>query len=516
MCRRSAYAYKMVTDDEDVDAGVVDLDLLRRNRDDMVFTRWLFVRCLAVVSFVAFLSFYLQFPGLIGEEGVLPLADYLSRMGEAGLSFLNLPTLSWFLPSETGVALLSFGGMLLSILLFFGVAPPLVLFLLWLFYLSLTVDGRIFTSYQWDMLLLETLFVSILLAPHNALPRLRRNVEVESPSWLSVLLLRLVLFKLVFLSGLGKVAGSAWTDLTAMTYHYWTQPLPTPLAWYAAKLPPSVHGLTTLLVLVVEILVPVLIFAPRRYRIGAAYVLAGFQVIIMLTGNYAFFNVLTIVLCVLLLDDRHLRWLRERIPRRSVPQPSGDRSLFDDVVVLLVVFLMIVNAFVLVDFFVPTTSPEPVDTTVKTASTFGVANSYGLFTKMTQSRHELVVQGSVDGETWKTYGFRYKPDEPDEPPPVVAPHQPRLDWQMWFASIDDGNERWLRRLLSRLLRDSDDVERLFAHDPFEDTDEGPRFARVLRYEYRFTTHEQRSRTGRWWNRSEPTVYMGPVSVEDPS
>jgi uncharacterized membrane protein YphA (DoxX/SURF4 family) len=375
----------------------------------------------------------------------------------------------------------------------------------------LTVDGRIFTSYQWDMLLLETLFVTILLAPHNALPRLRQ--KVEPPSWPSVLLLRLVLFKLVFLSGLGKVAGSTWTDLTAMKYHYWTQPLPTPLAWYAAKLPPSVHGLTTLLVLVVEVAVPALIFAPRRYRIRAAYVLAGFQVAITLTGNYAFFNVLTIVLCLLLLDDRHLGGLRERIPRRLLPQSSGDRSLFNDAAVLIVVVLVVVNAFVFVEFFAPS-KPEPIDTTVNAASTFGVANSYGLFTKMTKSRHELVVQGSVDGETWRTYGFRYKPDDPDEPPPLVAPHQPRLDWQMWFASLDDGNERWLRRLLRGLLRDSDDVEGLFAHDPFEDSEEGPRFVRVLRYEYRFTTYEERSRTGRWWNRSEPTVYMGPVSVED--
>lgn len=502
----------MATDEEDV--GAVGLDLLRRKRDDMVFTRWLFVRCLAAVSFVAFLSFYPQFPGLIGDEGVLPLADYLSRMGDSGLSFLDLPTLSWFLPSETGVAFLAVVGMFLSVLLFFGVASPLVLFLLWLFYLSLTVDGRIFMSYQWDMLLLETLFASILLAPRNLLPRLRQ--KVEPPSWLSVLLLRLVLFKLIFLSGLGKVAGSTWTDLTAMTYHYWTQPLPTPLAWYAAKLPPSVHGLTTFLVLVVEVAVPVLIFAPRRYRLGAAYVLAGFQVAIILTGNYAFFNVLTIVLCVLLLDDRHLSGLRERLPRRLLPEPSGDRSLLNDVAVSLVVVLMVVNAFVFVEFFAPSANLGPVDTTVETASTFGVANSYGLFTKMTKSRHELVVQGSVDGETWKTYGFRYKPDDPNEPPPLVAPHQPRLDWQMWFASLDDGNERWLRRLLGGLLRDSEDVERLFAHDPFEDTEEGPRFARILRYEYSFTTHEQRSHTGRWWNRSEPSVYMGPVSLEDPS
>jgi len=505
----------MATDeeDEDMDENVdaIDLDILRRKRDDMVFTRWLFVRCLAVVSFVAFLSFYLQFPGLIGDEGVLPLADYLSRMGEAGLSFLDLPTLSWFLPSETGVALLSFGGMFLSVLLFFGVAPPLVLFLLWLFYLSVTVDGRIFMSYQWDMLLLETLFVTMFLAPRNFLPRLRQ--KVEPPSWLSVLLLRLVLFKLVFMSGLGKVAGLAWTNLTAMNYHYWTQPLPTPLAWYAAKLPPSVHGLTTFLVLVVEVAVPVLVFAPRRYRIGAAYVLAGFQVAIILTGNYAFFNFLTIVLCVLLLDDRHLGSLRERLPQQLLPKPSRDTSSLNDLVVSLVVVLVVVNAFVFVDFLAPS-NPEPVDTTVKAASTFGVANSYGLFTKMTRSRHELVVQGSVDGETWRTYGFRYKPDDPKEPPPVVAPHQPRLDWQMWFASLNDGDERWLRRLLRGLLRDSDDVEELFAHDPFEDTDERPRFARVLRYEYRFTTHEERSRTGRWWNRSEPTVYMGPVSIED--
>jgi hypothetical protein len=123
------------------------------------------------------------------------------------------------------------------------------------------------------------------------------------------------------------------------------------------------------------------------------------------------------------------------------------------------------------------------ETIAESIAPFRIANRYGLFAVMTTTRPEIIVEGSEDGTTWLPYEFKYKPGDVRRRPAWVAPHQPRLDWQMWFTALaEDDTEPWFQRFIDRLLEASPDVLRLLRHDPFEGR--RPRFvrARLMRYQ----------------------------------
>jgi hypothetical protein len=128
---------------------------------------------------------------------------------------------------------------------------------------------------------------------------------------------------------------------------------------------------------------------------------------------------------------------------------------------------------------------------------YRVFNMYHVFPTMTTERIELVVSGSIDGTEWRQYRFAYKPEALDRQPQLVMPHQPRLDWQMWFVPLHPKHLPWFEEFLYALLQNSPDVTALLAHDPFPD--QAPRYIKVDAYRYTFTTPEQREQTGRWWN-----------------
>ena len=140
-------------------------------------------------------------------------------------------------------------------------------------------------------------------------------------------------------------------------------------------------------------------------------------------------------------------------------------------------------------------------------------NGYGLFRVMTKSRPEIIIEGSADGNEWLPYEFRWKPGALERAPRWVAPHQPRLDWQMWFAAL--GNYRqnpWFVSLLERLLRNTPAVTRLLERNPFPETP--PRYIRARLYEYRFTTWAEHRATGNWWKREESGEYLPAISLEN--
>jgi hypothetical protein len=142
---------------------------------------------------------------------------------------------------------------------------------------------------------------------------------------------------------------------------------------------------------------------------------------------------------------------------------------------------------------------------------FCIVNRYGLFAVMTNPRLEIVVEGSDDGEQWKEYEFKYKPGDVNRPPPWVEPHQPRLDWQMWFAALGSyQNNRWFMNLSVRLLQGSQDVLDLLGKDPFGG--KPPRFVRAVLYEYHFTDAATRSRSGAWWKREAKGLYLPQISL----
>ncbi|OGW83881.1 MAG: hypothetical protein A2Z83_00630 [Omnitrophica bacterium GWA2_52_8] len=478
-------------------------------------TRWIFLRGLALIYFAAFASLAVQIAGLIGNEGIAPAGDFLrfvhQKLG-AG-AYWRVPSLAWLSPTNILYVGLCAAGAVLALCLFLGFSPAPLLSLVWIFYLSIVSVGGPFLSFQWDNLLLEAGFLAIFLAPFHIFPE---SMTRSKPSGAVRFLFQCLLFRLMFSSGMVKLASGdySWKNLSALVYHYETQPLPTFLSWYVHQAPEIFHRITAGLVFFVEIAVPFFIFAPRRIRYAAAWTLIAFQAAVMLTGNYTFFNLLTILLCMLLFDDRCWPgWIRrfanlgtdmakkKRMPAQW-PRPV----------------IVIVTCFILTLSFPPLLSvsryrgewPDWIKTLVRATQPFHIVNGYGLFAVMTKERSEIIIEGSSDRIHWKAYEFHYKPQRPDKAPQFVAPHQPRLDWQMWFAALGNYQQNpWFIVLCRRLMDNSPAVLRLLKTNPFPD--EPPLYIRAMYYRYRFTDPETRRKTGAWWDRQGKGMYMPVVS-----
>src|SRR5436190_1726903 len=528
----------------------------RHRRTSSIFTRLLwgkdvrqstyfesrswFLRSLGGIYLIAFLSLWMQLDGLIGERGILPVAEYLPAAREhlGGQALFLLPTLCWLSSSDAFLHFLCSAGAIASVLLMAGLMPAVSLILLFVFYLSLTIAGQTFLSFQWDILLLETGFLAIFLAPACWRVGGDRDVAV---SRVGHFLLKLLLFKLMFMSGVvkltsgddswGWIDGSFhWSALTALDYHYWTQPLPTVFAWWADKSPEWFKHFSVGFCLLVEIIVPFFIWAPRRLRHIAGAFLILLQVLIALTGNYCFFNLLTIALCLLLIDDAVWDRKRSSVGRDAVepsdlPPPIGNPGSTASrptvwarapriISVSALIVLLPINAMIIFSAFKPGTPwPRLLAKLGDWVEPFRIVNGYGLFRIMTKSRPEIVLEGSADGVDWLPYEFNWKPGDVNQPPHWVAPHQPRLDWQMWFAAL--GNYRqnpWLGGLAMGLLQDNPDVTGLFAHNPFPENP--PRYLRATLYDYHFTSSAERRATGAWWKRERVGEYFPAVSLRN--
>jgi lipase maturation factor 1 len=364
----------------------------------------------------------------------------------------------------------------------------------------------VFYGYQWDALLLETTLLAIFIAPWSWAPLWTRTEPSRAARWL----LWWLLFRLMFLSGAVKLtSGDAmWRNLTALAVHYETQPLPTPLAWYAHQLPLWIHRISCAVMFLIELAVPFLLLAPRTFRHAAALLIAGFMVLIYLTGNYTFFNLLTVALCILCLDDAW--WAR--VLRRSPATARSVRRAPRWFVVPLAVFIF---SFTLVQGAARLTRGAgipgffwPVE---RKLEPFRTLNSYGLFAVMTNPRPELIIEGSNDGREWVPYELPHKPGNLARRPDFIAPLQPRLDWQLWFAALETPDQNpWVFSLGDHLLRGTPEVLALFATNPFPDRP--PHYVRVVRYEYHFTARAERDRNGHWWSRAPLDYYVEPASL----
>src|SRR5688500_8671413 len=291
--------------------------------NQFAFAAWVFLRGLAVVHLIAFASLWVQLEGLVGPNGLLPAANYFAAVREqyGTAAYSQLPTLCWVFGAGTFLHVLCGAGVVLALLLFAGVAPAVCLALLWAAYLSVNYAGQIFFHFQWDTLLLETTLLAVFFAPWKLLP-LWRPFE---PPPLARIALWWLLFRLMFLGGEVKLASGdpTWRDLTALTFHFETQPLPTPLAWFSHQLPAWWHRASCAGMFVIELVVPFFLFATRALRHNAALLLIAFMTAVALTGNYTFFNLLAIALCVSCLDDA---WWRIVLPARLTQWRLFDRA----------------------------------------------------------------------------------------------------------------------------------------------------------------------------------------------
>jgi predicted DCC family thiol-disulfide oxidoreductase YuxK len=467
-----------------------------------------FLRALGAIYLIAFLSFWVQADGLIGEQGILPVSHFIEAAGTqlGPHPWQTLPTLCWFNTSSAFIHFLCAAGSLIAIFLIVGITPTLSLVLLSLLYLSLTVAGQTFFSFQWDILLLETGFLAIFLAPLQW--RLRRGspTPISRPA---VFLLQFLLFKLMFMSGVVKLTSgdSSWWNLTALDYHYWTQPLPTFFGWWADKSPEWLKHFSTAVTLIIEILGSFLIWGPRRLRLIAFTLFLLLQIVIGLTGNYAFFNLLTIALCFFLVDDSV--WPGKLRLTNSLAKSSR----WSDGIPAAVIFLtMPLNVFLIFNSLKPEAPwPPAMVSFYNFVEPFRIVNGYGLFRVMTKDRPEIILEGSDDGIEWKPYEFKWKPGPVNERPGFVEPHQPRLDWQMWFAALGDVQQNpWFFALSQRLLENSPAVTRLLGKNPFPT--KPPRYLRAEVYRYRFSDLTEHRQTGAWWHREDLREYLPTVSL----
>ncbi|HTV41160.1 MAG TPA: lipase maturation factor family protein [Candidatus Sulfotelmatobacter sp.] len=485
-------------------------------RPEFYVTRWIFLRALGLIYLVAFVSLWTQITGLIGHNGILPEDQYMAAVKQhvdllgIGLGrYHSWPTLCWLNSSDAFLKFQCGAGVLFACLLIIGVCPIPSLALLWLLYLSLTSVGGDFLSFQWDILLLEAGFLAIFFAPWQLWPKLSRE---RPPSRIVLWLLRLLLFKLMFSSGCVKLMSHDpnWRNLTALTFHYQTQPLPTWIAWYANQLPLWFQKFSCAAMFAIELGAPFLIFLPRRIRFFGASAIAFLQILILLTGNYTFFNWLTLALCLLLLDDFALKKL---LPGRLTQQATRNgRSpwLLAITIPLAVIYVSVSFLDIIIIFGPPSPKLNPILSLAGWLEPFRSINNYGLFAEMTTERHEIIVQGSDDAVHWSDYEFKYKPGDVTQRPVFVAPFQPRLDWQMWFAALGNYQERpWFENFCIRLLQGSPQVLALLKHNPFPT--KPPRYIRAELYDYEFTRFGERQADHAWWNRQFIGEYMPPIS-----
>jgi hypothetical protein len=481
-----------------------------------VRSRWLFLRLLGVVYLLAFASLAIQITGLVGERGILPIGDLLSQVrGSYGNeAYRLLPTVVWLSASDAFLSGLCWAGAGLAILLIADVAPVLVLVCLWILYLSLAVAGRVFLNFQWDALLLETGLLACLYAPVRF--RSRRDPE---PNPVVRWVVWSLAFKLTFLSGITKILSGdpTWANLTALTFHYETQPIPTWMSWYAHQWPATLHYWSAAGMFAIELAAPFAAFLParfRRTRLIACLSMIALQVGIGLTGNYGFFNLLAIVLYLALLDDGMLQWL-SRLERRKLPPCPEPRAwrLATSSAAIAIAFVSVlagIEEMQITGRARPWTEGTWAGSVLTWLSPFRSVNGYGLFRVMTTERPEIVIEVSADGRDWKEYEFRWKAGDPMRRPQFVEPHMPRLDWQMWFAALDpDAAGYWLQPLLQRILAGEPAVVRLLGPNPLK---QRPRFARLVYYDYRFTTRAERAETGAWWKRAFKGFLTDPIAA----
>ncbi len=536
-----------------VSAGKALLAATLQNPPPFFLARWLFLRLLGLIYLIAFISLWTQIDGLIGHNGILPAADFLqaARQQIGPERYWWMPTICWLNASDGFLHLLCGSGVTLSLLVMAGVAPAASLALLWAIYLSLATVCRDFLGFQWDILLLETGFLAIFLAPRRWLPgsgfirptsvgrdsvepiqsapdTARRSLappnETTSrlaretpPSRIVLWLLWWLLFRLMFMSGAVKLLSNdpRWWNLTALDVHYETQPLPTWIGWYAHQLPAGFQATSVVLMFALELGLPFLIFCGRPLRLTAGIAFVFFMGLIGLTGNYCFFNLLTVALCLLLLDDTMLgRWLPKKFAA-ALPQPSAAAKpapfRLIGVGALAAVILLVSGVETAARLLRTGSFPRPLLALARWVSPLRSINSYGLFAVMTTTRPEIIVEGSNDQLIWLAYEFKWKPGDLKQPPRFVEPHQPRLDWQMWFAALGDyqGNP-WFINFLVRLLQGSPEVLGLLEKNPFPDAP--PRYVRATLYEYRFTDVATRRAEGTWWRREYKGAYCPELTL----
>jgi hypothetical protein len=370
---------------------------------------------------------------------------------------------------------------------------------LWGLYLSVVNVGQTFYGFGWETLLLEAGFLAVFLGP-----------AASAPPTLLLWLDRWLLFRVEFGAGLIKLRGDrCWRDLTCLDYHHETQPLPGPLSWFFHHLPRPLHRVEVLANHATQLVVPFGLFAPQPVARVAAVIIVVTQTWLLVSGNFSWLNLITIVLACAALDDSLLRAVLPVDP----PAALADPARWEQAAVVAVTVLVVVLSW------------RPARNLVARRQLMNASfdplrlvNTYGAFGAITRVRHEIVLEGTDDpapgpATAWREYQFKAKPGDPRRRPRQVAPYHLRLDWLMWFAAMSPpAAHPWLVELVTRLLEGDPATRRLLGRpDPFGD--HPPAVVRARRYRYRFTSPAERRQTGAWWHRDLVGEYLPPLRLQ---
>ena len=535
---------------------------------DYGLTRWLILRLLGLVYVCAFVGLLRQVPALLGEDGLTPVGSYLDALRANGQTFWDVPSLLWLNSSDAALSLWAWLGLALSIALLVGYANTISLLVLWVIYGSFVRTGQLWFSFGWELQILETTVLAAFLA-HAWDPR---PLKAPPPSRIAIGLMRWLALRIMLGAGLIKLRGDAcWTELTCLDHHFETQPIPNPLSAWVHHLPHWVHAIGVVLNHVTELLLPLFAFGPRRLRLVAGVGMAAFQIVLIISGNLAFLNWLTLVPILACFDDEFLRrfaparlrrWLATRIPPAVARDPKQLVFAFGAALLWFLVWppifgelpapIQVALALVLGAFMIliaigqraTITSPgRRLDGTqlalgcllalvaLKSLPVVGnlvgsgrqamnrsydrleLVNTYGAFGSVGGTRHELIIEGTRDPDpataTWQAYELPCKPGDLARRPCILGPYHLRLDWLIWFAAMSEQpRDPWVLRLVEKLLAGDRTIRTLLAVDPFHG--EPPTYVRIRRFAY----HLQPLGADAWWTRDHEQLWLPPVSLAD--
>ncbi|GAA4284447.1 lipase maturation factor family protein [Brevibacterium daeguense] len=524
---------------------------------DYTIAREVVVRGVAAVYFVAFLSTFNQFPALLGEQGLTPAPDYIRRTmppepparrgsGRSGLrrggggfaggrvgngdsrrtgrraSHPSPSLFRWHRTpySDRLLRAICVTGMVLAASAVIGLpqlgpawAPIPIFLAMWGLYLSIVSIGQRFYGFGWESMLLEAGFIVGFLGSHEVAPPL-----------LIVLFLRWLMFRLEFGAGMIKMRGDAsWRNLTAMNYHHQTQPMPNPISRWAHQKPEWWHKSETLGSHVIQLVMPWLLFFPQPIASIAACLIIVSQLALVITGNYAWLNWLTIILAFSGISDSFLRWVFggawpgwewERVVATVQAAEAGvveagvvetSPIWWHSLIAVVFVFLLFLSWQPLRNLF------SPHQLMNASFNRWHLVNAYGAFGSMTEERREVIIEGTLserpEEKDWHAYEFKGKPGDVSRMPRQFAPYHLRLDWMMWFLALGSWHEQWFARLLEKLLAADPAILRLLRVDPFDG--EPPALIRARVFDYRYATRAETQETGQWWVREELGTLVAP-------
>jgi len=477
-------------------------------------TRFVLLRFLGLVYLTAFLVAALQFVPLAGHHGLTPADSFLERIeahfGSRWAAFRELPTIFYWNSSDGFIQAMAWFGVILSAVLLAGFANAPLLLVLWALYLSFIHIGGLWYGYGWETQLLETGFLAVFLCPlldPRPFPR-------QAPPVVVIWLYRWLIFRIMLGAGLIKIRGDeCWRDLTALCYHYETQPVPNPLSPLLHFAPVWTQKAGVAANHLIELVVPWFAFWPRLTRHMAGVIMIAFQVILILSGNLSFLNWLTIIPCLACLDDSFWRpllpgVLTARAGNAAIEtKPARAQLAVSLLLAALVGWLSIPVVRNLLS------SRQAMNTSF---DTLHLVNTYGAFGTVGRERYELVFEGTNDDipaefADWRAYEFKVKPGDPHRPPAVITPYHHRLDWQIWFAAMATPNDYpWTVAFIWHLLQKDPATLGLLASNPFPD--QPPKHIRVLRYRYKFAPSGNAE--GNWWTRERLEVWLPPISLQN--